>query len=94
MGYEGKGLGKHTRVIVEPIIVEKRCRYLGLVYGKHDGEFSKAKEAHEGVPRRTLHVHYLKLVKFVFMRNAKILHPFCKKVLISMQLMKMQTRGC
>ena len=35
------------------------------------------------------HVHYLKLVKIVFMRNAKFLHPLCKKVLISMELMRM-----
>ena len=27
---------------------------MGLGYGKHDGECSKAKEAHEGVPRRNL----------------------------------------
>ena len=26
---------------------------MGLGYGKHDGESSKSKEAHEGVPRRT-----------------------------------------
>ena len=37
----------------------------------------------------SFHVHSLKLVKIVFMRNAKILHPLCKKVLISMQLMRM-----
>ena len=53
MGYEGKGLGKHAQGIVEPIVVEERPRYLGLGYGQHDGEFSKAKEAHEGVPRIT-----------------------------------------
>lgn len=49
MGYEGKGLGKHAQGIIEPIVVEERLRYVGLGYGKHDGEFSKAKEAHEGV---------------------------------------------
>ena len=38
----------------------------------------------------SLHVHYLKLVKFVFMRNAKVLHPLCKKMLISMQIMEME----
>ena len=38
MGYEGKGLGKHAQGIVEPIVVEERPRYLGLGYGKHDGE--------------------------------------------------------
>ena len=53
MGYEGKGLGKHAQGIVEPIVVRERPRYLGLVYGQHDGEISKAKEAHEGVLRRT-----------------------------------------
>ena len=53
MGYEGKGLGKHAQGIVELIDVEERPNYLGLGYGKHDGESSKAKEAHEGVPRRT-----------------------------------------
>ena len=37
-------------------------------------------------------VHYLKLVKIVFMRNAKVLHPLCKKVLISMQLMRMENK--
>ena len=52
MGYEGKGLGKHAQGIVEPIVVEERPRYLGLGYGKHDGECSKAKEAYESVPRR------------------------------------------
>ena len=52
MGYEGKGFGKHAQGIVEPIVVEERPRYLGLGYGKHDGECSKAKEAHEDVPRR------------------------------------------
>lgn len=53
MGYEGRGLDKHAQGIVEPIVVEERPRYLGLVYGQHDGESSKAKEVHEGVPRRT-----------------------------------------
>ena len=52
MGYEGKGLEKHAQGIVEPIFVEEMPRYLGLVYGQHDGELSKAKEAHEGVPRK------------------------------------------
>ena len=49
--YEGKGLGKHAQGMVEPIVVEQRPRYLGLGYGQNDGEFSKAKETHEGVPR-------------------------------------------
>ena len=53
MGYEGKGLGKHAQGIFEPIVVKERPMYLGLGYGQHDGEFSKAKQAHEGVPRRT-----------------------------------------
>ena len=53
MGYEGKGLGKHAQGIIEPIVVEERPRYLGLGYRQHDGECSKAKEAHEGLPRRT-----------------------------------------
>ena len=54
MGYEVKGLGKHAQGIFEPIVVEERTTYLGLGYGKHDGESSKAKETHEGIPRRTL----------------------------------------
>ncbi len=33
MGYEGKGLGKHAKGIVEPIIVEESPNYLGLGYG-------------------------------------------------------------
>jgi len=53
MGFEGKGLGKHAQGIVEPIIVEEMPRYLGIGYGKHDRECSKAKEAYEGVPRST-----------------------------------------
>ena len=53
MGYEGKGLGKHAQGIVEPIFVQERPKYLGLGYGKNDGESSKSKEAHEGFPRRT-----------------------------------------
>ena len=52
MGYESKGLGKHVQGIVETIFVEEMPGYLGLGYGKHDGECSKAKEAHEAVPRR------------------------------------------
>ena len=52
MGYEGKGLGKHAQGIVEPIFVDERPKYFSLGYGKYDGEISKAKEAHEGVPRR------------------------------------------
>ena len=93
MGYEGKGLGKHAQGIVEPIVVEERPRYLGLGYGQHDGECSKArrhmKVFQEGL---SLHVHYLKLVKFVFMRNAKVLYPLCKKMLISMQLVEMANK--
>ena len=93
MGYEGKGLGKNAQGIVEPIVIQERPRYLGLGYGQHDGEFSKAR-MHMKVfqERLPLHVHYLKLVKFVFMRNAKILHPLCKKMLISMKLMEMENK--
>jgi len=32
--------------------VEEGPNYLGLGYGKHDGECSKAMRADEGVPRR------------------------------------------
>ena len=46
-------MGKHTQGIAEPIIVKERPKYLGPGYGKHGGESSKDKEAHEGVPRRT-----------------------------------------
>ena len=31
-------------------------------------------------------------MKFVFMRNAKVLHPLCKKMLISMQLLEMENK--
>ena len=37
----------------------------------------------------SFHVHHLKLVKVLFMRNEKFLHPLFKNVLISMQLMRM-----
>ena len=40
----------------------------------------------------SFHVHNPKLVKIMFMRNAKVLHPLCKKVLISMQLMRMPNK--
>ena len=53
MGYEGKGLGKHAQGIFELIVVEEKPKYFGLGYGQHDRECSKAKEAHEGVLRRT-----------------------------------------
>ena len=54
MGYEGKGLGKHAQGIVEPIMVEKMPKYLGLGYGQDDGEISKeAMKAIETVPRRS-----------------------------------------
>ena len=53
MGYEGKVLGKHAQVMVEPIMVEERPKYLGLGYGKIYGESSKAMKALETVPRRT-----------------------------------------
>jgi len=54
MGYEGKGLGKHAQGIDEPIIVEKRPKYLGLGYGESYGESSKATiKAIEIAPRRS-----------------------------------------
>ena len=54
MGYEGKGLGKHAKGIVNLIVVEERSRYMCLGFGEQDdGECAKAKEAHEGVPRNT-----------------------------------------
>ena len=54
MGYERKGLGKHAQVIVEPIIVEERPKYLGLGYGQSYGEnFKAAMKAIEIVPRRS-----------------------------------------
>ena len=40
----------------------------------------------------SLDVHYLKLVKFVFMRNAKVSHPLCNKMLIRIQLMEMENK--
>ena len=53
MGYEGKGLGKHAHGIIKPIVVEGRSRYMGLGFGEKEyGECSKAKEPHEGVPRK------------------------------------------
>ncbi len=42
MGYEGKGLGKHAQGIFEPIMIEKRPKYLGYGYGHVYGESSKA----------------------------------------------------
>jgi len=42
MGYEGKGLGKHAQGIVEPIMIDKIPKYLGLGYGQAYGESSKA----------------------------------------------------
>ena len=54
MGYEGKGLGKHARGIVEPIIVEEKPKYLGLGYGQSYGESSKAAmKAIKTAPRRS-----------------------------------------
>ena len=38
--------------IVELNFVEEGPNYLGLGYRKQDGECSKAKEAHEAIPRR------------------------------------------
>jgi len=40
----------------------------------------------------SLHVHYLKLVKFVFMRNEKVIYPLCKKMLINMQPVEMEKK--
>jgi hypothetical protein len=51
MGYEGKGLGKHAQVIVEPIVVEERPKYCGLGYERIDGENSKVEETNGKVPR-------------------------------------------
>ena len=42
--------------------------------------------------RLPLHFHYLKLVKFLFMRNEKVLYPLFKKILISMKLMEMENK--
>ena len=54
MGYEGKGLGRHTQGIVEPIIIEERPKYLGLGYGQSYGESSKAAmNSIQTVPRRS-----------------------------------------
>ena len=54
MGYEGKGLGKHSKGIFEPIMVEERTKYLGLGYGQTYGESSKASmKAIETVPKRS-----------------------------------------
>ena len=50
MGYEGKGLGKHAQVIVEPIVVEERPKYCGLGYEQQDGENSKVEETRGKVP--------------------------------------------
>jgi hypothetical protein len=53
MGYEGRGLGKHAQVIVEPIVVEERPKYWGLGYEQKDGAYSKVEETRETVPRTT-----------------------------------------
>jgi hypothetical protein len=49
MGYEGKGLGKHAKGIVEPIVVEERPKYCGLGYERIDGANSKVEETNEKV---------------------------------------------
>ena len=53
MGYEGRGLGKHVQVIVEPIVFEERPKHCGLGYEQKDGAYSKVEETREKVPRTT-----------------------------------------
>ena len=50
---------------------------------------SHMKMFQEGI---SLHVYYLKLVNFVFMRNAKVLYPLFNKMLIRMQLVEMENK--
>jgi hypothetical protein len=53
MGYEGRGLGKHEKGIVETIIVEERPKYCGLGYEQKDGANFKVEETKETFRRTT-----------------------------------------
>ena len=53
MGYEGKGLGKHTQGMIEPIMVEERPKNFVLGYIQSYGENSKSMKTLETVLRRT-----------------------------------------
>ena len=52
MGYEGKGLGKNSQGMIEPIMVEERPKKFGLGYVQSYGKNSKAMKALETIRRR------------------------------------------
>ena len=52
MGYEGKGLGKHEKGMIYPILVEERPKKFGLGYVQSNGEDSKAMKACETTSKR------------------------------------------
>ena len=41
MGFEGKGLGKHSQGMIDPILVEERPKRFGLGYVQSNGENPK-----------------------------------------------------
>ena len=75
MGYEGKGLGKHVNNIVEPIVPEPKGLSIWVLVMDNMMENAPKPRRHMKVVHKGLsfHVHYLKLVKIVFMSNAKVL---------------------
>jgi hypothetical protein len=82
MGYEGRGLGKHVQVIVEPIVVEERPKHCGLGYEQKDGAYSKVEETKEKVPRTTF-VSNKRVV--IAMRTRTFLLVF-KRELVTLQI--------
>ena len=88
MGYEGKGLGKHSQGIVETIMVEERSKYQFWAMEKFMEKVLKPlrhlKQFQEGL---LLQDKNLKHVKFAIKMNAIVSIPCCRKMVVDMQLM-------
>ena len=89
MGYEGKGLGMHKAYLSQLLLRKGLSIWVLVIENMMEKTLNPRRHMKVFQEGLSFHVHYLELVKIVFMMNATVLHPLWKNFLISMQLMRL-----